>query len=236
LKRSGNPDPSGEGNQHQNRSQNRSKAHIPASRESIFRLPKSPTWPILSGNHGVIAQNKPNPPNPKTNATSYTKNSYPNIPLRPARKNKPKQTQFIAAQLPSGAGLVAAKPLAKPDLTPPKLQAKSRQSRDPDLSGPNQTQSLAHKTPAPRGTYDIRYTTYETSRVWNGKVGSLSPNTPSKNPLRLSASNAWVVVAGCINLLFTNLYELRGYFSCKTGKAHYTLVFWARRKQQIWSA
>ena len=38
-------------------------------------------------------QNKPNLSNPKITATCYNAKPYTNIPLRHARKNKPKQTQ-----------------------------------------------------------------------------------------------------------------------------------------------
>jgi len=55
-----------------------------------------------------IMQNKPNFQNAENNATSYATEIYGNIPLRPTRKNKPKQTQFIAA-----------KPMVKPDQNQP---------------------------------------------------------------------------------------------------------------------
>jgi len=92
------------GNQHQNRSQNRSKAHIPARRESIFRplrFPKPPKQPVLPQFHSLcvlcdlcgyksIMQNKPNFQNPETNATSFTAKDYRRKPLLLDSK---KQTQ-----------------------------------------------------------------------------------------------------------------------------------------------
>ena len=45
---------------------------------------------------GLFSQNKPNPLNRKTNATTCITKSYEDKPPRPARKNKPKQTQSPA--------------------------------------------------------------------------------------------------------------------------------------------
>ena len=70
----------------------------------LHKTPPAPTLPILPQFHSLcvlcdlcgyksIMQNKPNFQNAKTTATSYFKKSYINIPLRPTRKNKPKQTQ-----------------------------------------------------------------------------------------------------------------------------------------------
>src|SRR3989304_6980127 len=50
--------------------------------------------PILPQIYGVIMQNKPNFQKVKTAVTSCAVRTYPNIPLRSARKNKPNQTQF----------------------------------------------------------------------------------------------------------------------------------------------
>lgn len=45
-----------------------------------------------------IMQNKPNSQNQKITANPLLSKIYTNITLRPARKNKPKQTQFVAAK------------------------------------------------------------------------------------------------------------------------------------------
>jgi len=45
---------------------------------------------------GLFSQNKPNPLKAKTNATTCITKSYEDKPPRPARKNKPKQTQSPA--------------------------------------------------------------------------------------------------------------------------------------------
>jgi len=105
-----------------------------------------PKHPILTHNNDPSAQNKPNSQNPKTNATSYATKSYANIPLRSARKNKPKQTQSEPVPIHRehagklftilerggnpdlsgeakprsrsiGTQLITAQPLAKPDQT-----------------------------------------------------------------------------------------------------------------------
>jgi len=99
-------------------------------------MPNLPILPILPQPYflcvlgvlcGVraIMQNKPNSQKPKTNATSYARKTYTNIPPLSTRKNKPKQTQSIAAKpapasakpyaKPEQTQLVAAKPVAKPD-------------------------------------------------------------------------------------------------------------------------
>ena len=49
---------------------------------------------------GLFPQNKPNPQNPKTDPNSYTTRTYTNIPLRPARKNKPKTNPTKLADAP----------------------------------------------------------------------------------------------------------------------------------------
>jgi len=65
-----------------------------ASPAPIFRpLSNLPIQPSLLENYDVIAQNKPNFQNAEITVTSYAKKTYPNIPLRSARKNKPNQTQ-----------------------------------------------------------------------------------------------------------------------------------------------
>jgi hypothetical protein len=56
-------------------------------------------------------QNKPNFQNEEANATSYAAKTYKNKPPLPAQKNKPNQTQLIAAK-PAWGG-------AKPDQTQP---------------------------------------------------------------------------------------------------------------------
>ena len=79
----------------------RSKANIPIHRESLFwimspvsrLLSKQPILPSLPRIHESITQNKPNFRSAKTNTTSFPPKIYTNIPLRPAPKNKPKQSQ-----------------------------------------------------------------------------------------------------------------------------------------------
>ena len=58
----------------------------------------------------LFTQNKPNLQNPETNPTSYTTKTYTNIPLPSARKNKPNQTQLVAAQPLSEAGFIPPQP------------------------------------------------------------------------------------------------------------------------------
>ena len=90
--------PSGGGNQHQSRGQNRRKAYIPPRRESVFCLlspvfrlqPPLPILPKLSTMRPPFAQNKPNFLNPKTDANFYATEIYTNIPLYSTPKNKPK--------------------------------------------------------------------------------------------------------------------------------------------------
>jgi len=56
--------------------------------------PNPPILPKLPGNHGVIAQNKPNSQKTKTNTNSATAKNYEQNSPRPTQKNKPNQTQF----------------------------------------------------------------------------------------------------------------------------------------------
>jgi len=63
---------------------------IPPHRESIENRVSSIKYPAL------FMQNKPNSPKAKTNATSYATRIYPNIPLRPTRKNKAKTNPILA--------------------------------------------------------------------------------------------------------------------------------------------
>ena len=63
---------------------------------SRVKHPSSPTYPILPRLptiQALIMQNKPNSQKPKTTPNSCTTTIYSNIPLHPARKNKPNQTQ-----------------------------------------------------------------------------------------------------------------------------------------------
>src|SRR4030042_2407410 len=62
------------------------------------------TFPSCLRGYKAIMQNKPNSQNPRITTTPFTPTTYANIPPRAIQKNKPKQTQFIAAQ-----------PMAKPD-------------------------------------------------------------------------------------------------------------------------
>ena len=47
-----------------------------------------------------IMQNKPNLQNPKTTATSFPSKTYPNIPPRPTRKNKPNSNPIMSLRSP----------------------------------------------------------------------------------------------------------------------------------------
>jgi len=85
----------------------RNAAHIPARREFVAKphsvfcllspvsclLPKPPILPSFPRIHESIMQNKPNSLTVKNNATPFATNSYANIPLPCAGKNKPNQTQ-----------------------------------------------------------------------------------------------------------------------------------------------
>jgi len=99
LKQSGNPNTSGS-------KRTRSKAHIPIHRESLAYilspvfclLPRPPILPILPRIHESIMQNKANFLEDNSGATSFATMDYrKNLPC-PTRKNKPKQTQFLAAK------------------------------------------------------------------------------------------------------------------------------------------
>ena len=82
-----------------------------------------------------FAQNKPNFLNATITTTSCAAKTYANIALRPARKNKPNQTQLIAA--------------------------KPERSRKSVRGGPDPTRTRLHPTSNIRhATYEIRHTQY----------------------------------------------------------------------------
>ena len=89
---------------------NNTPAPVPPTRVTPQNpSPKPPILPSLPRIHGAIAQNKPNFQNPKTTAISFATMSYTNIPSRPARKNKPNQTQFQTPRaLPVGVATLPA--------------------------------------------------------------------------------------------------------------------------------
>ena len=61
---------------------------------SLIPCALPPFVPSCLSGHESIMQNKPNFQIAKIPATSYATGIYTNPPLRPAPKNKPKQTQF----------------------------------------------------------------------------------------------------------------------------------------------
>jgi len=72
------------------------EVEIPTCRGSIL--------PILPRIHALITQNKPNFQNEEIAATSCISRNYPNFTLRPAKKNKPNQTQSCRGAAPSEVG------------------------------------------------------------------------------------------------------------------------------------
>ena len=74
---------------------------------SLIPCALPPFVPSCLSGHESIMQNKPNFQIAKIPATSYATGIYTNPPLRPARKNKPNQTQFAppqyATKAPCGA-------------------------------------------------------------------------------------------------------------------------------------
>jgi len=121
------------------------RLHNPACHSSM------PLYPCACE---ALAQNKPNPLNPRINTTSFPTTNYNKKSPRPTRKNKPNQTQ-----------LVAAKP-----------RTKSRQSRDPDSSGPDPSRTTRDTTS------DIRNTKQKHLPAISGGINILTRNVGSVLP------------------------------------------------------